>query len=186
MDGAMALGARMGQTGQAQPNPTARNCGRPLRCGDRSASPAGELMGKYAENTTVSADRSRAEIEKTLSKYGADQFLYGWNGPEAMIGFRMNERFVRFTIPMPDKNDKEFTHSHSGRRRRTLRRGWCPGICVAQTGRRFAARAQSAFAVRTGQGGRSRLKGGRHLKPDTMLLRLVDRYACPVVLQDGC
>lgn len=26
---------------------------------------------KYAANTEVSADRSRAEIEKTLTKYGA-------------------------------------------------------------------------------------------------------------------
>lgn len=31
----------------------------------------------YAENTSVSSEKSRAEIERTLQKYGADQFMYG-------------------------------------------------------------------------------------------------------------
>jgi len=35
-------------------------------------------VSRYAEGTSVPADRSRAEIERTLTRYGADQFAYGW------------------------------------------------------------------------------------------------------------
>lgn len=66
---------------------------------------------KYASNTLVSSDKSKAEIERTLTRYGADHFAYGWNGDNAMIGFRKDERFVRFILPLPDKNNREFTHT---------------------------------------------------------------------------
>lgn len=36
-------------------------------------------MSRYAENTSVSSDRSRAEIEQILARYGAEQFMYGWD-----------------------------------------------------------------------------------------------------------
>jgi len=32
---------------------------------------------KYAEGTEVPIDRSKAEIERVLAKYGADEFVYG-------------------------------------------------------------------------------------------------------------
>lgn len=70
-------------------------------------------MTRFAEATTVPADRSRAEIEKTLQRYGADQFMYGWETGRAVIQFRMNERNVRFIVPMPDPEDREFTHTPS-------------------------------------------------------------------------
>lgn len=35
-------------------------------------------MGTYAASTSVSIDRSRAEIEHTLIRYGATSFVYGW------------------------------------------------------------------------------------------------------------
>lgn len=44
-------------------------------------------MTKYAEQTSVRADRSRAEIERTLQRYGASSFAYGWQGNEATIMF---------------------------------------------------------------------------------------------------
>jgi hypothetical protein len=34
---------------------------------------------KYANQTTVTEARSRAEIENLLTKYGADQYLSGWD-----------------------------------------------------------------------------------------------------------
>jgi hypothetical protein len=37
----------------------------------------------FAEKTTVSSDKSRAEIERTLSRYGASSFMYGWNQAHA-------------------------------------------------------------------------------------------------------
>ena len=75
-------------------------------------------MTRFAENTTVGADRSRAEIEKNLTRYGADSFCYGWQGSIAILGFKMANRNVRFTLPMPDKNSEEFRTTPTGRRKR--------------------------------------------------------------------
>ena len=57
---------------------------------------------RAAEGTSVPAERSKAEIERLLHRYGADQFVSGWREGQAVIGFRMNNRNVRFLIPMPD------------------------------------------------------------------------------------
>jgi hypothetical protein len=74
---------------------------------------------RFAASTDVSADRSRAEIERTLSRYGADQFMYGWDGPRAVVGFRMGGRMVRFLLPLPDREDREFTHTPARGTRRS-------------------------------------------------------------------
>ena len=76
-------------------------------------------MAKYAETTTVSSAQSRAEIERTLSKYGASGFAYGWQDSRAMIGFSMNGKQVRFMLTLPDMNDREFTHTPSRGTRRS-------------------------------------------------------------------
>lgn len=65
-------------------------------------------MTRYAATTDVSSDKSRAEIERTLSRYGADQFFYGWQDTSATIGFRMHNRRVQFIVPLPDRNADEF------------------------------------------------------------------------------
>lgn len=36
------------------------------------------MAGRYAEGTSVPADRSRSEAEKTLVRYGAHGFAYAW------------------------------------------------------------------------------------------------------------
>lgn len=68
-------------------------------------------MSRFAAETDVTADRSRAEIEATLARYGADAFMYGWEQGRAVIGFRMHDRQVRFSLPMPDRNDPAITHT---------------------------------------------------------------------------
>jgi hypothetical protein len=70
----------------------------------------------YAAETTVSAEKSRGEIERTLTRYGADSFAYGWSGDEAMVGFQFDGRQVRFVLAMPDRNAREFTHHKRGAR----------------------------------------------------------------------
>lgn len=67
-------------------------------------------MPKFASNTDVPAERSRAEIDGTLRRYGATGFMYGWEGAQAMVAFKMNNLQIRFLLPMPDPNDREFTH----------------------------------------------------------------------------
>ena len=73
----------------------------------------------YAENTSVSADRSRAEIERTLARYGADQFMYGWDENKAVLQFRAEGRYIRFVVEMPDREDREFTHTPNRGNKRT-------------------------------------------------------------------
>lgn len=75
-------------------------------------------MSRYAENTEVPIDRSKAEIEKILVRYGADQFMYGTSSNRAMIAFRANNRHVKFILPLPDSEDPEFKRTPTGRSRR--------------------------------------------------------------------
>lgn len=74
-------------------------------------------MAKYAANTDVSSDRSRAEIERTLERYGARQFMYGWDQDRAVVGFVLNDREIRFVLPLPDRDSTDFTRTPTGRPR---------------------------------------------------------------------
>lgn len=73
------------------------------------------MAGRYAANTEVGTDRSRAEIERILARYGADQFMYGWQNEAAVLGFRAHGRMVQFTLTMPSRD--EFRLTPTGRRR---------------------------------------------------------------------
>lgn len=66
-------------------------------------------MSRYASSTTVNSQQSRAEIERTLERYGADQFMYGWQDSAAVVAFRAQDRRVRFILPLPDRQAAEFT-----------------------------------------------------------------------------
>jgi len=69
------------------------------------------MAGRYAEKTDVSSDKSRAEIEGVLRRYGASRFAYGWDDTAAQLGFRIENRDVVFRLPMPDRRDRRFTHT---------------------------------------------------------------------------
>jgi hypothetical protein len=74
-------------------------------------------MPKYAEDTQVTADRSRTEIERILLRYGADGFMYGWEGERAVVAFRAHGKMLRFIVPLPDRDSAEFARTPTGRRR---------------------------------------------------------------------
>lgn len=76
-------------------------------------------MSTYAKNTEVSSDISRREIERTLARYGAGSFAYGWNAGHAMVGFEMHQRQLRFVLPLPDRKSREFTHTPARGTRRS-------------------------------------------------------------------
>lgn len=76
-------------------------------------------MPTYAASTDVTSDRSRAEIERTLRRYGATSFAYGWGEDMAMIAFQKDSRQIRFELPMPDPKDKAFLFTETRRQRRT-------------------------------------------------------------------
>lgn len=68
-------------------------------------------MTRYASETTVSSEKSRAEIERLLLRYGADQFMYGIKPEAALIAFRAQGRHVRFVLPFPNPAEPRFTHA---------------------------------------------------------------------------
>lgn len=72
-------------------------------------------MAKYAKNTNVSVEKSRGEIERTLQRYGAERFVYGWDKDNAMIGFQYLSRAVRMVLVLPEKS--EFNKTDTGRKR---------------------------------------------------------------------
>jgi hypothetical protein len=72
----------------------------------------------YAERTRVPVDQTRREIESTLTKYGATGFIYGWQGTEAVIGFRMSDRHVKFVLPLPDPKAMAVERAGAEARRR--------------------------------------------------------------------
>lgn len=76
-------------------------------------------MSRYAENTSVSVANSKAEIERIVERYGAEQFMSGWSAEQALIAFSMCERQIRFILPMPDKSEKRFTITPTGKDRST-------------------------------------------------------------------
>lgn len=74
-------------------------------------------MARYAADTQVSSDRSRSEIERTLRRYGATAFAYGWQEGQAQVMFEMASRRIIFRLPMPDPESDEFTLTPTGRER---------------------------------------------------------------------
>lgn len=61
----------------------------------------------YAVRTKVPANRSRSEIEVLLKRYGAKRFAYASDTGRVTLVFDMADRRVRFTVPMPDKEQAE-------------------------------------------------------------------------------
>lgn len=80
---------------------------------------------RYAERTSVSSEASRGEIERTLSRYGAAAFGYGWTGQGAIVSFVAHERRVQFTIALPERVDFRFTPARRQRRSEAeIERAW--------------------------------------------------------------
>lgn len=71
---------------------------------------------RYAEDTSVSTDKSIMEIRSTVRRYGATEFMHMEGERDAAIVFTMRDRRVMFRVKMPDPSEREFTHSSRGRR----------------------------------------------------------------------
>lgn len=64
----------------------------------------------YAAKTKVDIDKTRYEIERTLRRYGADQFTFGSDDERgvAVIMFRAHNRLIRFVLTLRNIKEKEF------------------------------------------------------------------------------
>jgi hypothetical protein len=76
-------------------------------------------MPRFAATTTVPVEKSRAEIESVLTKYGATHFGYSTEPGRATIMFICRERKIRFSVALPLITDKEFLYTEHRRHRRT-------------------------------------------------------------------
>jgi hypothetical protein len=77
-------------------------------------------VSRYAADTSVDSGRTRDEIERTLVRYGASGFMYGWQDERAVVAFTAHNRQIRFTLPMPDRQDRAFTHTPNRGLRRSV------------------------------------------------------------------
>lgn len=73
-------------------------------------------MTRYAARSMVSVEKSRAEIERLLSRYGASGFMSGWSSGKAHIGFEISSRRVKFVMKLPAQDESRFTVSKRGAR----------------------------------------------------------------------
>src|SRR6185369_12608662 len=65
-------------------------------------------MARFAATTSVSAEQTRTEIERTLSRYGATSFAFYSSHGRAMIAFEAHNRRILFELPLPnDKNENK-------------------------------------------------------------------------------
>lgn len=78
---------------------------------------------RYAANTAVPIERSRAEISRVLTRHGATGFIFGETHGQALIAFEMRARRLRFIVPMPvarEDKERKFVAAEQRRRYRAL------------------------------------------------------------------
>jgi hypothetical protein len=78
-------------------------------------------MRKYASDTGVPAEKSRAEIERLIVRYGATATAFMTAADHAIVVFECHQRRVMFRLPLPHRDDKEFTHRQANQYRNTSR-----------------------------------------------------------------
>jgi hypothetical protein len=79
-------------------------------------------MTRFAESTSVSVEKSRAEIEKLIVRYGATATAFMSAAGRALIMFEAKNRKVVFELPLPDIADKTFVRDGRGSVRTLPRR----------------------------------------------------------------
>jgi hypothetical protein len=66
---------------------------------------------RYATQTNVEVDKSRAEIERMIVCYGATATAFMTAIDHAIVCFEANNRRVMFKLPLPRRDAREFTHA---------------------------------------------------------------------------
>lgn len=74
-------------------------------------------MRAYAEGTSVPVEKSAAEIEGMVRKYGATAFARHWENARASVQFAMAGRIVRFELSIPT-SQADLGKTPTGRRRK--------------------------------------------------------------------
>lgn len=66
-------------------------------------------MGHYAKGSTVTPERTKAEIERTLTRFGVSHYVCGYQENQGFVGFVYEQMPVRVTINLPEKSKYRFT-----------------------------------------------------------------------------
>ena len=64
-------------------------------------------MSKYARGTSVTQDRSRAQIERDLMRFGAHEFGYINRPGDGVIFFKYKGVSVQMSVPTPESEEPE-------------------------------------------------------------------------------
>jgi hypothetical protein len=93
----------------------------------------------YAKGTKVSVESSRAELERTLARYGADAFSYGADGNRAVVQFRAQGKHVKFDLTYPHVSEFHYTrtttrtpHQQQAAREQRIRELWRSLVLVVK------------------------------------------------------
>lgn len=70
----------------------------------------------FASGTSVSSEKSRAELEGLLQKHGAGQRYFGSDDQAgfAIVGFSLDGRQIKIVLPMPKLEDVPFRKDRRG------------------------------------------------------------------------
>lgn len=63
---------------------------------------------EFAKDTSVSPEKTKAEIEETVRRFGASAFVSGWEPGRAFVQFKVRDRFVRFDVVLPIGTEERF------------------------------------------------------------------------------
>jgi hypothetical protein len=77
-------------------------------------------LGKYAASTSVPVERSRAEVERVLTKYGATRFGTMSEETKVTVYFEVKGRTVQWSIPLPPKSKYRYEKDYD----QEVRRRW--------------------------------------------------------------
>jgi hypothetical protein len=73
-------------------------------------------MGQYANNTTVSPEKTQSDIRKTLQRYGGGKFGIMQEDTAICVVFQYSNLTIRISVGLPDKS--EFVTTETGRARK--------------------------------------------------------------------
>lgn len=62
-------------------------------------------MGTYAKGTSVLVERSKGEVERILTRFGASETIFYQNPQFVVIAFHVNKRHFKLTFPRPREAD---------------------------------------------------------------------------------
>jgi hypothetical protein len=82
------------------------------------------MPGEYASKTDVPVSRSRDEIERTLTRFGATAFAYMHQGNRVAIAFEIRNIRVTMNMALPDRDQFRFDSRGKLRPETAIERDW--------------------------------------------------------------